>query len=117
MADALVRATAIRVSGAVQKARLVINQVRGLPVEKALQTLDFMPQAAAKPVAKLIRSAIANAEENLGMSRDELYVHTITADEGPTKFSRRYRYGARGRAKPIHRRSTHLTVLLASSEE
>lgn len=93
-----------------KKARLVIAQVRGKRADDALVLLKFMPQAAARPVAKLIRSAIANAEENYGLPRDDLYIASIFADDGPT--FKRYRAGARGRVKPILKRSSHLTVVL-----
>ncbi len=94
-----------------RKVRLVIDQVRGLRAEEALSLLQFMPQAAALPVSKAIASAAANAEENLGLSRDDLYVKEIRADEGPRRQWRRF--GARGRFKPILRRSSHITVVLS----
>ncbi|MEA3374608.1 MAG: 50S ribosomal protein L22, partial [Chloroflexota bacterium] len=93
-----------------RKVRRVIDEVRGLDAEEALQVLHFLPHAAARPVAKVINSAIANAEENLGIPRDELYVAKITADEGPgvnPGKGRRRRYGARGRVKMIRKRSSH----------
>lgn len=94
-----------------QKVRLVVDMVRGKDVDEALNVLKFTPKAAAKPVAKVIRSAIANAEENFGLSREDLYIARIFADEGPRRRWRRF--GARGRFKPIIRRSTHVTVVLA----
>ena len=93
-----------------RKARLVIDQVRGLPAEKALAVLKFLPNKPAEVVYKTIASAMANAEENLGLSRSDLYVKEIKADEGPRRQWRRY--GARGRFKPIIRRSSHITVVL-----
>ena len=66
-----------------RKVRRVIDQVRGLSADEALDLLHFLPHAAADPVGKLIRSAIANAEQNFEIPRDELYVATIMADEGP----------------------------------
>ena len=93
-----------------RKVRLVVNSVRGLGADQALSLLKFMPKAAAGPVSKAIRSAIANAEENQGWSRDDLYVSEIKADEGPRRQWRRY--GARGRFKPILKRSSHITVVL-----
>jgi large subunit ribosomal protein L22 len=92
------------------KVRLVIDLVRGRKADEALQILRHLPQAAAKPVAQVIRSAIANAEENFGLNREDLYIARITADGGP--MLKRYRAGARGRAKPILRRSSHITVVL-----
>jgi len=94
-----------------RKVRLVIDTVRGLGADEALNLLKFMPKAAAEPVSKAIRSAIANAEENLGWSRDDLVVSEIKADEGPRRQWRRF--GARGRFKPILKRSSHITVVLS----
>jgi large subunit ribosomal protein L22 len=93
-----------------RKVRLVIDQVRGLAVDDALAILRFTPKAAAKPVAKVIKSAIANAEENFGLSRGDLYVSQIFADVGPTH--KRWKAGARGRVKPRLKRSSHITVVL-----
>jgi large subunit ribosomal protein L22 len=93
-----------------QKARLVIDLVRGKPAVEAMNTVKFMPQGAARKVSKLLASAVANAEENFGVSRDDLVVYRITADEGPTRKWRRF--GARGRFKPILRRTSHITVVL-----
>lgn len=97
-----------------QKARLVINLVRGKPAVEAMNSLKFMPQVAARKVSKLLASAVANAEENFGVSRDDLYVYRITADEGPTRKWRRF--GARGRFKPLLRRTSHITVVLRERE-
>ncbi len=97
-----------------QKVRLVVDVVRGKDVVNAVDTLRFMTQRAAKPVMKLLNSAIANAEENLGISRDDLYVATIFADEAPTRRWRRF--AARGRFKAILRRTSHVTVILRERE-
>jgi large subunit ribosomal protein L22 len=105
-----VRAVARYIDLSAQKVRLVVNVVRGMNVNEALARLEFMPQRAAKPVRKVIASAAANAEENLGLNRDDLYVATITADEAPTRRWRRF--GARGRFKPILRRNSHINVVL-----
>jgi large subunit ribosomal protein L22 len=112
--DFEVRAVARHVPMSAQKVRLVIDQVRGMGADAALDQLSFMPQAAAKAVYKLIHSAVANAEENLGLARDDLYIAEIFADEGPTRRWRRF--GARGRFKPLLKRSSHLTVVLAEYE-
>jgi large subunit ribosomal protein L22 len=93
-----------------QKTRLVIDQVRGMGAEQALAVLRHMHQSAAQPVAKTIASALANAEENLGLGREDMYIATITADSAPLRRWRRF--GARGRFKPIIRRSSHITVIL-----
>jgi large subunit ribosomal protein L22 len=93
-----------------QKVRLVVDLVRGLPVEQALAVLRFSTKRAAEPVAKTIKSAAANAEENLGLAREDLVVKSIFADEGPTM--KRARFGARGRYKPVLKRSSHITVVV-----
>ncbi len=93
-----------------QKVRIVIDMVRGKSANEALEILRFVNKRAALPVQKLVASAVANAEENFGVSRDDLYVAKITADEAPTRKWRRF--GARGRFKPILRRSSHVTVIL-----
>lgn len=110
-----VRAVRKYIRMSAQKVRLVVDLVRGKEVDEALAILQFTPKAAAKEVAKTISSAVANAEENYGLSRDELFVSQIMADEGPTL--KRGRAGARGRYKPILKRSTHLTVVLAEKDE
>ena len=93
-----------------QKVRLVCDAVRGRQADEALDMLRFMPQAAARPVYKLIRSAIANAEQNFGMSREDLWVERIYADEAPTV--KRGRFATKGRWKPQLKRSSHITVIL-----
>ena len=93
-----------------QKVRIVIDMVRGKSANEALEILRFVNKRAALPVTKLVASAVANAEENFGVSRDDLYVAKITADEAPTRKWRRF--GARGRFKPILRRSSHVSVIL-----
>jgi large subunit ribosomal protein L22 len=97
-----------------QKTRLVIDQVRGMQADQALAMLRFMPQVAAQSVAKTLASAIANAEENLGLERQNLIVAKISADGAPLRRWRRF--GARGRFKPIIRRSSHITVVLEERE-
>jgi large subunit ribosomal protein L22 len=97
-----------------QKVRLVLAAVRGRGADEALAMLKFMPQGAARPVAKLIQSAIANAEENYGMNREDLFIYRVFADDGPRRPWRRF--GARGRWKPIIRRSSHVTVVLGERE-
>ena len=93
-----------------QKVRLVVDLVRGKDANAALEMLRFVTKAAAGPVRKLLVSAVANAEENFGVSRDDLFIATIFADEAPARKWRRF--GARGRFKPILRRSSHVTVVL-----
>lgn len=93
-----------------QKVRLVVDLVRGKNANEALEELRFVNKAAALPVRKLLASAVANAEENYGVSRDDLYVARIFANEATTRKWRRF--GARGRFKPILRRHSHVTVVL-----
>ena len=93
-----------------QKVRLVVDLVRGKNANDALEALRFVNKAAALPVRKLLASAVANAEENFGVSRDDLYVASIYANEATTRKWRRF--GARGRFKPILRRHSHITVVL-----
>lgn len=97
-----------------QKVRLVVDAVRGKNAVQAMESLRFMPQGAARPVLKLLSSAVSNAEENFGVSRDDLYVAKIYADEAPTRKWRRF--GARGRFKPLLRRTSHVTVVLRERE-
>jgi large subunit ribosomal protein L22 len=97
-----------------QKVRLVVDLVRGKSVVQAMEILRFAPQNAALPVGKLLASAVADAEENFGVSRDDLVIAKIFADEAPTRKWRRF--GARGRFKPILRRSSHVTVVLHERE-
>lgn len=96
-----------------QKARLVADQVRGMPVESAVDLLTFSTKKAAVLVKKVLESAIANAEHNNGADIDELKVSRIFVDEGPTM--KRFRARARGRANQILKRSCHITVMVADS--
>lgn len=107
-----VRAVAKYIRMSPQKVRLVTDLVRGMDVQEAMDLLRFTPKAAAYEVRKVLQSAIANAEENYGVTADELYIAEITADDGPTL--KRGRPGARGRYKPILKRSAHISVVLAS---
>ena len=109
-----IRAKLSNLDTSAQKARLVVDLVRGKPVVEALTILEFTPNKAALPVQKLIRSAVANSEENFGVAREDLYVSTIFADEAPTRKWRRF--GARGRFKTILRRKSHVTVILREAE-
>lgn len=94
------------------KARRVINLVRGKSVEEALDILRWAPQAASEPVAKVIASAAANAQNNNGLDPRTLVVATVYADEGPT--AKRIRPRAQGRAYRIRKRTTHITVVVES---
>lgn len=96
-----------------QKARLVADQIRGLPVEKALEVLMFSDKKAGAIVKKLVDSAIANAEHNEGADIDELKVSAVTVDPGPTM--KRIQPRAKGRANRILKRTSHITVTVADS--
>ncbi|MCD6577183.1 MAG: 50S ribosomal protein L22 [Anaerolineaceae bacterium] len=93
-----------------QKMRLVVDLVRGKMVEEAITILRFVNKKSAEPVRKLIASAVANGENNFGLSAENLFIYKIVADEAPTRKWRRF--GARGRFKPILRRSSHVNVIL-----
>ncbi|GAB4191271.1 MAG: 50S ribosomal protein L22 [Roseiflexaceae bacterium] len=97
------------------KVRPVIDVVRGKPVGQALSILRYMPQKAAREVARLIKSAAANAENNYDMVPEDLVVKTIYADEGPRL--KRFMPRARGRADRIYRRLSHITVIVDDGEE
>jgi large subunit ribosomal protein L22 len=97
-----------------RKIRLVINEIRGKDADQALAILRFMPQKGAHFVTKVIESAIANAENNNEMNRQDLYVKTVFADEGLRL--KRMKAGARGRYKPRVRRYSHVTVILDERE-
>jgi len=99
--------------GSAQKARLVVDQIRGLGVEKALEILDFSNKGAADLVKKVLNSAIANAEHNEGADIDELFVKTIMVDDGPTM--KRIKPRAKGRADRILKRTSHITVVVADN--
>jgi large subunit ribosomal protein L22 len=109
-----VAATAKYLRGSTRKARLVTAAIKGKPVEEAAALLRFMPQAAARDVARVLKSATANAENNLSRSADELFVAEAVANEGPT--IKRWRARAQGRAYPIHKPMTHITIVVADRE-
>ena len=98
-----------------RKVRLVIDSIRGLKALKAETQLTFMNKGAALPVLKLLRSAMANAEHNFHLRKEDLVVKTITADGGP--ILKRSRPRAFGRAAPIRKRSTHINLILATKDE
>jgi large subunit ribosomal protein L22 len=97
-----------------QKARLVADMVRGKDIQEALTLLKFTPNHASRPISKVLASAMANGEENFGVSRDDMFIYRIFIDEAPTRKWRRF--GARGRFKPWLRRSSHITVILRERE-
>ena len=98
----------IRISS--RKVKIVIDMIRGKSAKEAAAILTYTPKAACEPVLKVLNSAIANAENNLDMNRDDLYVAEAFANQGPTL--KRYRARARGSASPIRKRTSHITVIL-----
>jgi len=108
------RAIARNVKGSPRKVRLVINAIRGRMAAEALTILQFMPQHAARDVYKVVKSAVANAENNYQMEPSTLFIHTIVADEGRT-LKRAWRR-SQGRANPMLKRSTHITVVVEDRE-
>ncbi|MCB0210610.1 MAG: 50S ribosomal protein L22 [Anaerolineae bacterium] len=110
MADFQVKAVSKYIMGSPVKMRRVVNVVRGMRAQDALEVLALLPQIAAVPVYKTVKSALANAEENYALEPEDMIIAEIRIDEGPRL--RRARYGARGRFKPIKKRTSHITVLL-----
>jgi len=111
MAGVEVRAVEKHIRMSPQKVRLVLDVVRGKPVNEALAVLKFLPHRAAGPVAKAVKSAAANAENNFNMDPDDLVITRAVADEGRTL--KRWRPRARGRVNQILKRSSHITVVVA----
>jgi large subunit ribosomal protein L22 len=108
-------ATARHVRVAPMKTRRVVDLIRGLPANEALNVLRFAPQSASEPVYKVLASAIANAEHNQGLRADNLWVSTAFVDEGPT--GKRFQPRAQGRAFRIRKRSSHITIVVESRPE
>jgi len=94
-----------------QKVRKITGAVKVKPVETALNTLKFMPQKSAGLVGKVLRSAVANADQNANLDVDNLIVRNILVDQGPTL--KRFRARARGRGSRILKRTSHITVIVA----
>jgi large subunit ribosomal protein L22 len=109
-----VSATAKFLRGSTRKARLVTTAIKGKPVEEAAALLRFMPQHAAADIARVLKSATANAENNHNLSAEDLYIADAIADEGPT--IKRWRARAQGRAFAIHKPMTHITIVVADRE-
>jgi large subunit ribosomal protein L22 len=106
------RATAKHVSVTPMKARRVVNLVRGKSVDEALAILKFAPQAASEPVAKVVASAAANAQNNLGLNPNTLVIAKAYVDEGTTL--KRFQPRAQGRAFRIRKRTSHITIEVES---
>jgi large subunit ribosomal protein L22 len=109
-----VKAVAKDVGVSPQKVRLVTNMVAGKTIDEALTILNFLPTPAAKPVAKVIKSAAANAENNFQMSPSKLRISDIFCNQGRTL--KRFRPQSRGRINPILKRSSHITVFVTEEE-
>lgn len=118
MVESIARVRHIRITP--QKARRVVDLIRGKNAQEALAILKFAPQGAAEPVFKLVHSAIANARvqadnQNLRLNEDELVIVRAFVDEGTTL--KRFRPRAQGRAFRINKRTSHITVVLATPED
>jgi large subunit ribosomal protein L22 len=109
-----VSATAKYLRGSTRKADLVVRAIRGRRAEDAAAILRFMPQAAARDVARVLASATANAENNHNLAADSLVIVEALANEGPTM--KRWKPRAQGRAFPIHKPMTHITIVLEDRE-
>ena len=110
--QALAQAKHVRMTAS--KVRRVVDVVRGLKAQEALEILRFQPQAAAEPVAKAIASAMANAEHNKQLDPSTLWITAAYVDEGPTL--KRFRPRAQGRAFRIRKRSSHITVVVEARQ-
>jgi ribosomal protein L22 len=110
-----VRAQAKYVRSAPRKARLVMSHIRGKRIEDARAILRHTSRAAAVDISKLLESAVANAENNFELDPDDLRIDRAFVDEGPT--IKRYRPRALGRATPIHKRTSHMTITLTTEEK
>ena len=109
-----VSATAKYLRGSTRKTRLVTQAIKGKKVEDATAILRFMPQKAAGEVARVLKSASANAENNHNLSAQDLVIVDAIANEGPT--IKRFQPRAQGRAFPIHKPMTHITIVVADQE-
>lgn len=98
-----------------RKVRLVIDLIRGMDVEEAENQLEFFPKRAAEPVLKLLRSAIAAADHDFKLDKKGLYISKVVVDEGPTL--KRWMPRAMGKAAAIHKRTSHITLVLDNKPE
>ena len=117
MADTVTsaKATAKIVRIAPRKVRLVVDEVRGKSVAEAISTLRFANRGAAKPVEKVLNSAVANAEHNFDLNAEDLYISEAYVNEGPTL--KRFRPRAQGAASGINKRTSHITIVVSEKEE
>ncbi|MCI8733350.1 MAG: 50S ribosomal protein L22 [Clostridia bacterium] len=111
-ADSRPRATAKYVRISPFKVRIVLDIIKGKPVTEAVAILENTPKAASEPLLKLVNSAIANAENNMNLARNDLFIAECYADEGPTL--KRIQAVSKGRAYRINKRTSHITVVLDS---
>src|SRR3954454_22885513 len=111
----LISAQARYVRASARKARLVLEHIRGIPAADAQAILQFQTRAVAKDAGKVLKSAVANAENNFGHDPDELVVVAAYADEGPTL--KRWRPRARGRVNRIRKRTCHITIKVSVARE
>ncbi len=110
-----VQATAKFIRMSPRKARMIFQGLRGKSVDEALTILRFTPKPGAKQVAKVVESAAANAENNFDLSPQDLHIKSIYA--GDARTLRRFRAAARGRVRPILRRTCHITVVVSDDKE
>ena len=103
------------IRGSVSKVRRVLDQIRGRSYRDALIMLEFMPYRSTGPITKVLRSAVANAEHNLGMDPSTLVITTATADMGPSM--KRYRPRAQGRAYQIKKQTCHISIAVAAQTD
>lgn len=106
-----VKATQRYVRISPQKVRMIVDAIKGKPAETAINALKFMPQKSAGIVEKIVRSAVANADQNTSIDVDDLVVQNLIVDQGPTL--KRFKARARGRGARILKRTAHITVVLA----
>ena len=98
-----------------RKVRLVIGAIRGRKVNEAMAYLQFIPNASAKPMYQLLKSAVANAENNYEMDASDLYIIHLVADEAPTQ--KRWQIRSRGRSSRVMKRRTHITVIVSDEAD
>ena len=103
------------IRGSASKVRRVLDQIRGRTYRDALIMLEFMPYRSTGPITKVLRSAVANAENNLGLDPSSLFIKTASADMGPSM--KRYRPRAQGRAFAIKKQTCHISIAVAPSTE
>ena len=109
------KATAKYIRISPRKVRQVVDLIRGKKVDEALAILKFTPKGSTDPVSKVLNSAVANAEHNLELSPDDLYVTKVYVDQGPTL--KRIMPRAMGRADRIRKRTSHITVVVGDKKE